>query len=93
VSDKLPGCHSFENRCFSPLCPPILGEIVENLGDTPKPPAGGILHLFLGELVAASLALALREQPYAPPKGSQSLRGLVPPSARLVYLAQVIQAG
>jgi len=27
----------------------------------------------LGGLVAASLALALREQPYAPPKGSQSL--------------------
>ena len=30
---------------INPLYPPILGDIIK-LGDTPKPPAGSILHLF-----------------------------------------------
>ena len=46
---------------FQPPWPPFLGEIVENLGGTPKPPAGCVLHLFegIGELVDTSHKQAL----------------------------------
>ncbi len=30
---------------INPLSPPILGDFLK-LGDTPRPPAGSILHLF-----------------------------------------------
>ena len=33
---------------INPLYPPILGDFL-NLGDTPRPPAGSILHLFFSE--------------------------------------------
>ena len=33
---------------INPLYPPILGDFL-NLGDTPRPPAGSVLHLFFSE--------------------------------------------
>jgi hypothetical protein len=33
---------------INPLYPPILGDFL-NLGDTPRPQTGRILHLFFGE--------------------------------------------
>jgi hypothetical protein len=38
---------------INPLYPPILGDFLE-LGDTPRPPAGSILHLFFGGLTIFS---------------------------------------
>jgi hypothetical protein len=34
---------------INPLYPPILGDFLK-LGDTPRPPAGSILHLFFSGL-------------------------------------------
>ena len=37
-----------QDRSFNPLDPPILGEVSKRMGDTTTPPAGCVLHLFLG---------------------------------------------
>ena len=38
-------CEAVEIVSITPLYPPILGDFLK-LGDTPRPPAGSILHLF-----------------------------------------------
>jgi len=39
--------HEMRCRYFNPFDPPILGEVVGELGDTPKPLPGGVLDLFI----------------------------------------------
>ena len=44
----------------NPLYPPLLGDFLKGIGDTPKTPAGGILHLFFRVSHLSSYLLASR---------------------------------
>jgi hypothetical protein len=67
-------CDYLESNYFNPLYPPFLGEIVENLGGHPQTPGRRYPAPPLGGLVAASLALALREPTLCPTQGITVLR-------------------
>jgi hypothetical protein len=41
---------------MNPLYPPVLGDFIK-LGDTPRPPAGSILHLFTIEIAIRILPI------------------------------------
>ena len=49
VTSNLIKRETAEILSINPLYPPVLGDFI-SLGDTPRPPAGSILHLFFSGL-------------------------------------------